>query len=231
MITRIMDISQLDLLPKHGVEALKIRALADAYGVGYDFCVFYSVGKRAFLASLDGAFVLSEGAGICYEELSDFLAVQGCKELFCSERAAKKIVGYREEKAVSLCRFFGEAETEDYRKNPPLDEVYSVLKTAFNIPYEPWYADMSHRIRHGVSSCAMLGNSAALVIQHNINGEALLSQIAVMPDARKQGMAKRLIRAVCAELCDIYVLCENELIEFYGKCGFKRTEEKSVLYF
>ncbi len=230
MITRITDVSQLDLLPAHGVEALKIRALADAYGAGYDFCVFYSVGKRAFLANLDGSFVLSEGAGVRYSELSDFLAVSGCKELFCSERAAKRITGFRAEKAVNLCRFYGEVETGDYRKDPPLDEVYSVLKTAFDIPYEPWYADMSHRIRHGVSRAAMLGDSAALVIQHNINGEALLSQIAVKPDVRKQGMAKRLILAVCAELCDVYVLCENELLGFYGKCGFKRVGAKRVLY-
>lgn len=231
MIKRITDVSQLELLPEHGVEALKIRTLADAYGVGYDFCVFYSAGKRAFLAGLDSAFVLSGGAGIRYEELSDFLAVRGCKELFCSERAAKKIAGYRAEKAVDLCRFYGAVKTEDYRKNPPLDEVYSVLKTAFDIPYEPWYADMSHRIRHGVSRLAMLGDSAALVIQHNINGEALLSQIAVKPDARNKGLAKRLICAVCAELGDVYVLCENELTEFYGKCGFKRVEGKRLLYF
>ncbi len=231
MITRITDVSKLDALPERGVEALKIRALADAYGTGYDFCRFYAAGKGAFLACLDGAFVLSEGAGVRYSELSDFLAVSGCKELFCSERAAKRIIGYRAKNEVCLCRFCGEAERDYYRRDPPLDEVYSVLKTAFDIPYEPWYADMSHRIRHGVSRLAMLGDSAALVIQHDINKEALLSQIAVKPDARKKGMAKRLIRAVCAELCDVYILCENELVGFYGKCGFKRVGTKYVLYF
>ncbi|MDE6733452.1 MAG: GNAT family N-acetyltransferase [Oscillospiraceae bacterium] len=89
---------------------------------------------------------------------------------------------------------------------------------------------MSHRIRHNVAAARRLGDSA-LIIQHDLNGEALLSQIATLPSSQNRGNASRLISAVCAELSpsEVFVICEDSLKEFYRKIGFELAGYKAIL--
>lgn len=226
MIRRALTEDELDKLPKHGIEAQKIRALLLCYGVKYDFCRFYIGefhGGCAFLSELNGSFVLSECGECDFEELVGFFAFGGFGEIFCSETVGEglaKLLHCRLQK-VNVMRFNGSALPCETEINPPLDNVYNILKSAFDIKYEPWYLDMSHRIRHGVAQFRIL-NGSVLAIQHNINGEALLSQIATVPEKRGRGNARRLISAVCAELSEsrIYVICEDGLLDFYRKTGF-----------
>ncbi|MGN1118874.1 MAG: GNAT family N-acetyltransferase, partial [Oscillospiraceae bacterium] len=93
-----------------------------------------------------------------------------------------------------------------------------------------WYLDMSHRVRHGVSRVAVLDGSC-LCVQHELCGEALLSQIATLPELRRQGRAQRLIRAVCARLTgeQVRLLCEDALVGFYENVGFVRSGAFSIL--
>ena len=96
--------------------------------------------------------------------------------------------------------------------------------------FEPWYLDLSHRIRHGVSTAALAGRSA-LVIQHRANGEALLSQVATDLLYRGQGSASKLILGVCAALSPdrVFVLCERRLEGFYARLGFTVQDVKYIL--
>lgn len=229
MIIRALTYKELSKLPKHGTEAQKIRALLVSYGLKYDFCRFY-VGEFhagcAFLGGLNGSFVLSENGKCDRGELAEFLTFSGFSEIFCSESAGEELsksLTCRPQR-VNVMRFEGDAVPCEIETEPSLDNVYTILKTAFDIEYEPWYLDMSHRIRHGVSSFRAL-NGSVLAIQHDINGEALLSQVATIPEMRGKGNARRLISAVCAELSDssVYVICEDALLEFYNKLGFRRT--------
>ena len=52
-----------------------------------------------------------------------------------------------------------------------------------------------------------------------------------MQQFRNRGEATALILGVCDELRgnDIFVLCEDELVPFYQKVGFRFVEKKSVL--
>lgn len=232
MISRITSDEDFKGLPKRGTEPQKIRALREAYGTEYDFCRFYLQDEDTFLADLDGDYILSEGSAD-YEELAGFFSACGFNEIFCSEKAgeelSERIPADRHE--IYLMRYAHKAAADgEINRTPRLDEVYEILKTAFEIQYEPWYLDMSHRIRHGVSRCVILGGSA-LTVQHDINGEALLSQVAALPQCRGKGVTKRLICAVCHELSpsEIFVLCEEELTEFYRKCGFEACGRKCLL--
>lgn len=226
MIRRALTDTELDKLPKCGIEAQKIRALQLCYSFKYDFCRFY-IGDFcagcAFLGGLNGSYVMSEIGECDFEELAEFFSFGGFSEIFCSYAAGGRLAKRLQccMQRVNVMRFEGNAIPFVNETNPPLDNVYSVLKTAFDIEYEPWYLDMSHRIRHGVAQFRML-NGSVLAIQHNINGEALLSQIATIPEKRGQGNARRLISAVCAELSKsmIYVMCEDMLLDFYRKSGF-----------
>lgn len=235
MIKRAFFEGDMKYLPLENVWAQKIRALMLSYGTKYDFCRFY-VGEfqagRAFLGELNGSVVLSESGKCDFEEIAEFLTFSGFSELFCSENAGRSLSRMLpwNLQIVNIMRFVGKAQPYDIETEPMLDNVYKILKTAFDIEYEPWYLDMSHRIRHGVSAFRVM-NGSALAIQYNINGEALLSQVATIPEMRGKGNARRLISAVCAELSEseVYVICKDELLEFYGKSGFCLTECACIL--
>lgn len=221
MIRRIT--SAFANLPGSGILAQKIRALMLAYGTEYEFCRFYC-SDDFFISELGGEFVVSEiGCNPNYDELSEFFGFCGFSKIFCSECVGERLsehIGCKRE-IVNLMRFAGQGDICETEHNPPLSEVYEILKSAFDIEFESWYVDMSHRIRHGITFVRRLGDSV-LTIQHNLNGEALLSQVATAPQGRNKGNATRLIRTVCAELFPsaVFVLCSDELAEFYQKIGF-----------
>lgn len=232
MTARITAPMDFERLPEKGIEAQKIRALYKAYGAEYDFCRFYRQNSDTFLAVLDGDYILCDGE-TDYRELAEFLSACGFGSIFCSEKAADELSGricavWHE---ICLMRYAGGAEdVGNIDLQPQLDKVYEILKTSFDIKYEPWYLDMSHRIRHGISRC-MIFEGSALTVQHDINGEALLSQIAALPQSRGRGNSRRLIRAVCGRLApsEVFVLCENELTDFYRKCGFESVGMKYLI--
>ncbi len=223
MIKRISSAEEFSVLPQKGVEAQKIRALLHAYGTGYDFCRFFVHNGDTFLAEMNGSYVLCSGSNCDPEELAQFLRFNGCAELLCGEKAGAEIsaiLGGRLS-LINLMKFVGCAQDFEVERAPTLSEVYDIIGTVFGFEFEPWYLDMSHRIRHGVARCRKLGGSA-LVIQHEINGEALISQVATLPSERGKGSASRLLSAACAELSGsaVYVLCEDKLTAFYEKNGF-----------
>lgn len=216
---------------KTNVEALKIFALLLCYGTKYDFCRFYTA-DGAVICGQDGSFVLSDFGNCDFEELAEFLTMNGFAEIFCSEYAGKALSENMTciRSDVHLMRFNGIGVPCDTKKNTPLEELFNILKTSFDIDFEPWYLDMSHRIRHGVARTRRL-DASALVIQHELFGSALISQVASAPGERGKGGASRLISAVCAELSesDIFVICEDELCGFYEKNGFSKICKKCIL--
>ena len=233
MIKRVHIPEELAHLPQNGVEAQKIRALLLAYGTKYDFCRFY-VSEEVILCETDGSFVVCEIGKIDdLSELADFFKFNGFSEIFCSETLGERLSSFLccENQKVNLMRFCEvPVKCAEVDTDPPLDAVFKILASSFDIDYEHWYVDMSHRIRHNVARARLL-DSSALIVQYDLNGEALLSQIATLPEKRGQGSASRLISAVCAELSqsDVYVICEDELLPFYRRVGFEKTDDKRIV--
>ena len=227
MIKRAKSPEELKNFPETGVEAQKIRSLLLAYGTNYDFCRFFT-GENVVLAQLNGDFVISDFGETEIEELSEFLNFSGFSEIFCSDylgQVLEKRLDVKRE-SVNLMRFAGVAEKNALEILTPAD-AYRIIKTGFEFDFEPWYLDMSHSVRHGVSRLYGL-DASALAVQYNLNGEALISQVATLPEKRGKGCARRLISAVCAELheSEIFVLCEDRLLGFYGKIGFVSEGKK-----
>ena len=180
MTERIYTAEQLSELPARGVEALKIRALFNAYGGSYEFCRFFRQGST-YLACL------AEFSRVCLMELR-----------------------------------MPEKSGEELPECSP-SEAWKVISTRFPIDFEPWYLDMSHRVRHGVSRCVSDGRSA-LVVQHSIGSESLISQVAVLSDFEGKGYAGGLLLRVCRALGgEIRVICEDGLTGFYEKFGFRHA--------
>ncbi|MBQ8171403.1 MAG: GNAT family N-acetyltransferase [Oscillospiraceae bacterium] len=231
MIKQIYTAEEFSALPENGIEAGKIRALYFAYGAGYPFCRFYRQGN-CYFSCLDGAYVIC-GEPQDTEELSQFLAINGYTEIFCTEVTADRLSESLEAVSAEIfvMRFSGGISSVEPDYAPPLSDVYSIVSEGFDIDFEPWYLDMSHRVRHGVTRCAVLDGEAALVIQHHINGEALISQVACRKDSRGKGYASRLVVSAACSLApsEVYVLCEEQLVPFYEKCGFSFLGKKYVL--
>lgn len=232
MIERIDSDNELNHLLKNmnnSVEAQKIKALAACYGTKYDFCRFYKA-DNSILCGLNDSYILY-GCNAS-EELAAFFTSFGFSEIFCSYSVGNQLSKPVDchSNSVNLMRFDGMGVPQDTEHNTSLGELYEILKTGFDIEFEPWYLDISHRVRHGVAQTRRLGDSA-LIIQHNINGAALLSQIATLPESRGKGNAARLISAVCAELSPskTYIICEDKLLDFYKHIGFKFECKKAVL--
>lgn len=232
MIKQIFEPAEFLRLPEKGLEAQKIRALFNAYGAKYDFCRFFRQGD-SYISALDGSFVLCEGANADYDELAGFLSMQGFAEIFCSVEAGEALsdrlsCGF---KRVNVMKFKCGSACAEFAVTTPLSDVFAILREGFDIEFEPWYLDMSHRVRHGISRCCVLRGKAALVIQHDINGEALISQVATLKAHRGEGLAKRLVTSVAASLApsEVYVVCEDNLVGFYEKCGFDVIGEKCII--
>ncbi len=237
MIRRVLG-GELPVLPEHGVEALKIRSLWTAYSAKYDFCRFYC-SDNAVICVQDGNVVLwcADNCGDDdFDEIAGFFRFCVAREIFCSEKAGVRLGALLGCKAqfVNLMRCSGKGETKETEVNPPLQEVFEIIRSAFGLSndlFEPWYLDMSHRVRHGVSEVRRLGSSA-LVVQYAVNDEVLLSQIATLPSEQGKGGASRLISAVCADYSEskINLICADELVTFYNKIGFVFENRKCNLF-
>ncbi len=233
MIERIFGKDEVNGLPERGIEAGKIRALLDAYGTDYDFCRFFRQ-DGTYISALDGSFVLCAAADAYLDEIAQFLCLNGFAEVFCASDIgsilADKLSASCSE--VNAMRFTGATlPIVNYDNAPSLSDVYSIIREGFDIPFEAWYLDMSHRVRHGVSVCCTLEDKAALVIQHDICGEALISQVACRSAFRGQGHASSLVVSVASALSpsEVYVLCEDKLVSFYEKCGFVSAGRYAVI--
>lgn len=229
MIKRVYSEDELLMLPKSGIEAQKIRALMKAYGTNYDFCSFYKSDEFILARFYDEVvickYVASDNIKLDeLSEISEFLTFSGFSKIFCSDDVGE-ILKYELSlncKKLNVMKFFGEApEVRGNYTELSLTEAYDILKTSFDINFEPWYLDMSHRIRHGISK--LYGNdSSVLAVQHDLCREALLSQIATIPEKRGQGNASELILSVCKTLykSNVFLLCEDKNLSFYKKLGF-----------
>lgn len=236
MIRKILE-GELLKLPKSGVEAQKIRALWMAYSAGYDFCRFFVTENAVICIQDRDAVLCATGEESCdYDEMAEFFAFCGVRKIFCSEYAGKrlgKLLGCGVQ-SVNLMRFVGDAVSAEIDAAPPLQEVFGVIQQAFllsDAAYEPWYLDMSHKIRHGISKAYRLGGSV-VIVQYHQNGDVLLSQAATLPAERMRGNAAKLIKAVCAEYAGstVKIICDDELVSFYSKIGFEEEAKKCNLF-
>lgn len=235
MIRRIFDEETLNL-PSNAVEAQKIRALWRAYSAKYDFCRFFASENAAVCIQDGNAVVYMSDEDNCdFDELAEFFTFCGAREIFCSEKTGiclSKLIECKTQ-FVNLMHFSGDAVTADVEKNPPLQEVFEVIRQAFGLSdrlFEPWYLDMSHKIRHQVSEIYRLGSSV-LVVQYHHNNEVLVSQVATLPFEQGRGGASKLIKAVCAEFADsvVKIICTDDLIPFYTGIGFIKESKKCNL--
>lgn len=228
------DLPRLPFL--NSFTGVKIRANLAAYGTGYSFLTVW-IQRRdekitAVLCRQEQTMFVAADPAADPEELREFcLAVgfdclQGDPTLLAAmgfgarRYALLRLENHTPNKHVSHCL---------PQEAPPLREVYRILYAQPEPDIEPidpdgWYADLSHRIRHGLAAAVTLEHAATAVASHILPEFAVISGVAVLPDRRGAGLGSRAVQELLCGLTGrrVYVAASNGRCSFYEKLGFCR---------
>lgn len=219
----------------------KILSLYNAYGNKYDFCKFFLIDGETLAARLDDDFMIQNCDGINDAgELAAFLNMGGFGSVFLPEKVCSQLektslkANFRHN---SLMEYKAAACTEfppELRVNPPADELFEVLKTGFSLNYNSWYPDISHRIRHGVSTTYLYKNASTVTAMYDLDGNVFLSMVATKTEMRGKGTAKEMLSCVCGKYKSqgkrSILVCRKAVEPFYIKSGFERIGGISQIY-
>lgn len=203
----------------------KLSAVARAYGFGLDFARFW-VGEGAAYGLLDGELSVAGEPGD-FEEAREFLGMLGPGSVFCEGRLAEGLgLAVSAEGAVMEKDVPG-GDAASFPA-PGLGEVCELLNQAgMAVELEPFYLDMSHRIRHGAALALGEYRDGVLVgcavVSAAVENAAVLSALAVREDCRGKGIGARLVDRVQSALPGrtLYIFRESgKNRAFYEKLGF-----------
>lgn len=217
----------------------KIAGLQKAYGLSLPFARFWiqtneSEQVTAAVSSLDGAAVLHWVETANADELKEFLLACGCRTLLCEERAALALYGGCEQSGAILLSQPSRMSVEEHQlallDEVPVRDVFSLLCDCGEQKpeqFEPFYLDVSHRVRHGALLTQGVFSQNKLIACALAGGitetDAVLTAVAVHPEKRRMGVGSNMVKRLLYRLSpkSVYVLCENErAIRFYQSLSF-----------
>lgn len=250
MISLITDACQLENIDgKNDILIGKIHALYQAYGMGH-VCRFYAQDDRLLISVLGNDAViarLNDGvfSGESAAELAAFLyagfvhvallppeIMRGIEPYFACEHRYNHIMCC---KAVSIYsgKCDNQAESE-LNANPDLDAVFRIIDGNFPVAYTSWLADLSHRVRHGISRVFLCGGVSTVTALYETADMVFLTQVATLESARGKGIASRMLRQICAAYHargkDVYLVCRDSKRGFYERIGFEKTGDAVNIY-
>lgn len=242
MIRQVTDLEKL-VITGPDYYSQKIKAYSEAYGCDYNFCRFYSVdnGLATGHVMLNNSAAVIGGKLIESEELGEFIKMYAPSTIELPVYLTKrmKFEGYKRVNrilyGIKSDFFFDEEAFKEYLDDPvSLQQMFIILNTCFNgLEYDVWYADMSHRIRHGMSTAYTYKGSACVSLDFKTDKIAYLSSLATMPTERGKGYASGLLKYIACELVKEratgYVWAMESAMPFYKKLGFSPSDEDVYL--
>lgn len=235
MIQKITDIKTVykAIDRNRDIYTEKVRALADAYGCGYDFCGFYKQTGGTVIADYYGSAVAakcSSRTGDRLAELMEFLMCGKFRKVLMpadSFDAAHIDANIREMLLMSWENGIKNYDDIDKLSIEPADslgKISEIVIDGFDIDINKWYTDISHNLRHGISQVYTLEDSACAVKMFTSSGISYFSYISTRKEARGKGLATRLVSALCTAEAEkhntVQIFCDESLEGFYGKIGF-----------
>lgn len=216
---------------------LRIISAYNSYGTSFPFCEFWlksdENGASAAVMRLDGHITVC-GVSTDTDELAAFLQAVGGSDIFAPDVLALPAPFVRRESGAVM-RFEPHGISPcsaalDF--SPRLEDVYRILLKSGQLEalgeHDAWYADASHRIRHGCARAAVLYENAlpaaCVMAVAESSSAALLGGVAVLPEYRGWGLGRRAVSAFCKMLQNenknICLCCESSLMGFYEPLGF-----------
>lgn len=207
----------------------KIKALIKAYGCDYPFCRFYQ-GDNVIISRYYYSCMVYIYGDYDIDEVIEFVLSYQFTFIQCNQK-------------LDMGDNFNYTSGNIYENAADTSKVKMILndsiKECFNIvgdsfyssfdkeQYERWYADMSHRVRHGVSKIYNKDGKSSVCLYAYDEDIVILSQIATKKEFRRQGIAKEIVNAVCDEYkgrCIMLYSKNKDSNRFYEKIGFKCVE-------
>lgn len=238
----------LDFAGKLGIFGVKIACQYCAYGNVSPSAQFWlsqdeSGISNGIIAKIDGRITVAAGTAFDREEFASFLAALGGGILEGDERLIGTFAGGNTAPAAAgavlkrlplagtgTARNAAAGRVQIPRK---LEDVYMLLaqvNPAFDVPFDAWLTDVSHKTRHGLANIAVIydgdkpASTAGFYFIHQAS--AILAGVATNPQSRGLGYASSLI-AHLAALADgqgltVYTQTASEaMLPFYQKFGFE----------
>ena len=151
----------------------QIRSKAQAYGFHQSFAQFWTDGEAAY-GKTDGSVCIA-GEITDADEARAFLRAVGTNEVVCSAENAEKL-GLNITESGAILQKVLRNETVHPAEEISPREIYAVLKANGMVgEFEPFYLDLSHRMRHGTVRCAGVsadGKTVAVAEPHFCCGGA-----------------------------------------------------------
>lgn len=201
-----------------------ILSAAAAYGFSRPFAQFWTAGAAAY-GMLDGVMRIA-GTVADPEEARAFLGAVGAAQVVCSaENGARLGLRVTARGAVLEKALSGTAAPP--AEPVPVRAVYDVLAANDMAgEFEPFYLDLSHRLRHGAARASVLyagGEAVAAAVAALAGENALVTAVAVLPAWQNKGYGGAVLRAVEEQLGGrrAYLLrAEHENERFYARRGY-----------
>ncbi len=177
-----------------------------AYGIQADFAPFYKDENDGFLSILDGNGILC-GTSIVLEEWATFISMHPAIKTVCMAFSQAEEIGsllHREVSEKSIMRLQTTLPTPEIPLiQPSPREMYPLLSAVFGDtmpPFETWYVDISHKIRHGLCHTIGVQDNGKLVscamtvaLTDTI---AVIGAVATAETHRKRGYAAQCLRGL-----------------------------------
>lgn len=206
---RAATAAELAALVPDSEAAVRIAGLAAAYGTERPFVRFWSGEGGSRIALMDGLATVAA----CpqeREELALFLSMHPEIAAVRTDAALAQTLA-----AAGWAVKTGEVMTPAVRFAPPeapvealpAREMYPVLAAVFGEtvpPFDVWYADVSHRLRHDAARIAGIrenGQAVAVAMTTaECSGAALIGAVATLPASRGKGYAAACVSSLAAQL-------------------------------
>lgn len=182
-----------------------------------------------------------------FKELCCFLSALGVTSIECDSNLGKKLAKTLQMRKINGRSFYNPKPKNhlDYAflETENVSVFYDVLKEADpyykDISYEEYYCDVFYRqkLPARLFLAKFSGkNAATAAIMHGYKNITIISDVAVLKDFRRRGLAS----SITAKLSEILLaegklpclMCTEKCVQkLYRKIGFKTLEKFSMLYF
>lgn len=242
MITeaRADDLTHLEMRTE---AAVKIAGWASAYGWDRPFLRLWRTDHSGLVACM-GREALAAVEPEDEEEAVVFLLMQPAIQAVRADPGLiRRLAAARPGRTQwgAVMRLETPAAAAAITEPPPLNEVYRLLALVFGQtlpPWEDWYVDVSHRLRHGCCRIAGVmeedGLAAVAMTTAECGRAALIGGVATHPDYRRRGYARRCVMSVAAALQkegkDVWLSPKNETArQLYSRWGFIEAGEWAAI--
>lgn len=217
---------------------LRICALKRAYGLDVPFIQFFADDMGCMASVMDGFCVVYSRHEL-NEEWRTFLRMHAdIRIIHSNEEVIAKLADemeapYKKGEVMSLSNVSSECTLHKFDpQNVSLREIYAFLDTIFDdlTPFDGWYVDVSHRVRHGCCHIAIERDThesngligSAMTIAET-DAAALIGGVATLPKYRGRGIATRCVSELLTLLPQktVFIAPSNEnSARVYAKLGF-----------